>query len=200
MKTQYSLGLAVVGLLALSLFLSADRVQPSPVTATPAAIQGVADEFSYSACNCVPPSNGSWGNSSGDLDGFVWDATTGSWRWNERGGNGGQLYCPISYDFRFTSSSPGPIEFRVDVIDNHSDDVVLVEVFGQTSQGNPQVLGRVSSRQGDTGVRSELIVTVNPNNVPNFADVRYIWLRVDVPEVGEGQSGLIGYRVNRIGF
>jgi hypothetical protein len=196
MKTQYSLGLAVVGLLALSLFLSADRVQPSPVNAAPSAAQDVADEFSYSACNCVPPSNGSWGNSSGDPDGFVWDATTGAWRWNESGGNGGQLYCPIPYDFRFTSSSPGPIEIRVNVIDNHTGDEVRVDVFGQTAAGDAQRLGTVNTANPETG-RRELVVTVPAP----ATDIRYMWLLVDVPpRTGGGESGLIGYRINRIGF
>jgi hypothetical protein len=191
MKKQYSLGLAVVGLLALSLLMSADRVQPSPVNAAPSAVQAQSiDELSYSACNCTPGSNGSWGNSSGDPDGFVWDATTGSWRNNEPDGNV-QLYCPIAYDWR---EPLGRIEIRVDVIDNHSGDEVRVDVFGQSATGNPAQLGTANTAVNEAGVRRELVVTVTPN-----ADTRYIWLRVDVPdEAAGGQSGLLGYRVNRL--
>jgi hypothetical protein len=197
MKRQYSLGLVGVGLLVFSVLMNADRVQPFPANAAPPAVQDVADEFSYSACNCTPLSNGQFGNISGDPDGFVWDVTTGAWRWNEAGGNGGQLICPVPYDFRFTSSSPGPIEFRVDVIDNHTGDEVRVDVFGQTATGDPGArLGSANTANPETG-RRELVVTV-----PTPAtDIRYMWLLVDVPpRTGERESGVIGYRVNRIGF
>lgn len=195
MKKQYSLGVLLVSVFAISLSLMASRVQPSPVNAAPPAAQAMSvDELSYSACNCIPPSNGSWGNNSSglgfSLDGFWWDPDIGSWRYNERTGSNGNLYCPVAYDFR---ERLRPIEIRANVIDNNASDEVRVDVFGQTAAGNPVLLGTRNTSNPETG-RRELTVTITPQ-----ADMRYLWLRVNIPNLASGgESGLIGYRVNRI--
>src|SRR5262245_5323613 len=69
----------------------------------------------YSAANCVPGSNGGWGNTDGDPDGFYFQQKSGIFSNTEPQGE--YLYCPVSYKY----TSLAPVTIIVTVYDASRD-------------------------------------------------------------------------------
>ena len=179
MKKQSLFSLALFGLLLIA--TSAVSVQA----------QTPIDQLNYPACNCIPRYAGAFEGSG--ADGFLLYADSGIF-FNYDDDENEQLFCPIPYDHRFRRSDGtiAPIQIQFDIIDQNTGDEVRVDVFGRTSTGSAILLGTANTSIPFTGTTT-LTVTVTP-----LSTTRYIWVSVDVPDVGTGRSAVIGYRVSRV--
>ncbi len=186
MKKQSLFTLTLFGLFLVA--TSAGRAQAQTPT----------DQLDYPACNCIPRYAGAFDGSGSD--GFTLPQDFGWNRWNigifynYDDDEFEELHCPVNYDHRFRRADGriAPLLIEVDVIDEHSGEEVVVEVFGRTATGNAVSLGSAFTSNTFTG-KTTLSVTAAPTTL-----MRYLWIKVTVPDYAAAASGVIGYRVSRV--
>lgn len=178
MKKLYLLSLALFGFVAFA--GGADSVQAQR-----------RDQLDYSACGCTPRHNGAFGGPAA-ADGLRWEIIPGAWL-NFDPDDNEELICPIPFDHRTLTSTgtPRPVRVVVNVIDGHDRDEVRVDLMGQTASGDSVVLDTANTANPFTGTTS-LTVEAIPSS-----SIRYLWLRVNVPDNQGSRSGVKGYQVTR---
>lgn len=178
MNTRYAISSVFMGLL----FISANAIP----------IHAQVTQVNLSASNCIPRSAGEFDQSG--ADGFRWNDSGASI--NTDDDENQDLICAVPYDpgLRRANGAMPLVEITVDVIDGHPRDEVRVDVFGQNGNVSAGVrLVTDSTTNAETGRRS-LFVTFTPS-----VSLRYIWLRIHVPDSENGvRSGAVGYRTRRV--
>ena len=157
-----------------------------------AAMQAPAQTttVNLSASNCIPRSAGAFQGSGSD--GFQWDDTGAALNFDDNDNE--VLVCAVPFDptLRRANGTIPYVEVTVDVIDGHTTNAVRVTLYRQSGNVNSTALASAATTNLDAGRRS-LRMTVTP-----ASDVRYLWLRITVPDSENSvRSGVVGYQVRR---